>query len=541
MHRSSSASVQLNGTGSSDPDGDAITYTWSAPGITFSNPNCATPTATFPSGTTVVTLTVSDGIESDTDQMSVRVVDTTPPSIVCPATIVVECTQTGGTPATDPAIAAFLTGATATDVCDPNPVITNDGPSFFPDGVTTVTFTATDDATNASTCPANVEVVDTTPPVITVALDRTSLWPPNHKFADIHATIVVTDICDPNPTFVLTSITSDEPDNGHGDGDTAATSRPPRTDRRTRTSDLRSERQGGGDGRKYTIIYTASDDAGNTATDTAWVTVPHSRSGSANSVAGFADGGLQLDATAATFSSWSRPLIEHDARRIDPRETCVGNTRFVLAPESYALTDITGDGRLDLVLTYRSSVVSEEVALATELVEETAPVRTGVAIETVGGIPANAAEPIALHYVSGGVDFLREDIFGVRASLAWDGSGATPIELARDAAPADEAALRPVDRSPAPTPAPAPVAIADRASFDGRTLTILEAGHVRLEVFNVLGRRVSTVADREFGAGRHQVKWDGLDTEGRRAPSGVYFYRLVAPGLNSRGKIGLIH
>ena len=38
---------------------------------------------------------------------------------------------------------------------------------------------------------------------------------------------------------------------------------------------LRAERAGGGDGRVYTIVYTASDGSGNTAVAVATVTVPH--------------------------------------------------------------------------------------------------------------------------------------------------------------------------------------------------------------------------------------------------------------------------
>ncbi|MDH4157923.1 MAG: T9SS type A sorting domain-containing protein [candidate division Zixibacteria bacterium] len=47
------------------------------------------------------------------------------------------------------------------------------------------------------------------------------------------------------------------------------------------------------------------------------------------------------------------------------------------------------------------------------------------------------------------------------------------------------------------------------------------AGHVRLEVFNVLGQKVATLVDRRMAAGAHQVEFDGA-----KMPSGIYFYRL---------------
>ncbi len=49
---------------------------------------------------------------------------------------------------------------------------------------------------------------------------------------------------------------------------------------------------------------------------------------------------------------------------------------------------------------------------------------------------------------------------------------------------------------------------------------------VRLEIFNVAGRKVATLADRAYTAGTHSVYWDAGD-----APSGVYFCRMTADGV----------
>jgi hypothetical protein len=51
------------------------------------------------------------------------------------------------------------------------------------------------------------------------------------------------------------------------------------------------------------------------------------------------------------------------------------------------------------------------------------------------------------------------------------------------------------------------------------------AAQVRMEVFDILGRRVATLADRNFAAGRHSLTWDGAYLAG----SGLYFCRLTTP------------
>ncbi len=51
---------------------------------------------------------------------------------------------------------------------------------------------------------------------------------------------------------------------------------------------------------------------------------------------------------------------------------------------------------------------------------------------------------------------------------------------------------------------------------------------VTLQVYNILGERVRTLADSQFGAGSHTVAWDSNDEAGNRVASGIYFYRLRA-------------
>ena len=56
------------------------------------------------------------------------------------------------------------------------------------------------------------------------------------------------------------------------------------------------------------------------------------------------------------------------------------------------------------------------------------------------------------------------------------------------------------------------------------------SGRVKIDVFDVRGRKVTTLVDRVVPAGRHSVVWDGRDQGGATVPSGVYFSRLTADG-----------
>ncbi|MFO7608544.1 MAG: FlgD immunoglobulin-like domain containing protein [Candidatus Krumholzibacteriia bacterium] len=67
-----------------------------------------------------------------------------------------------------------------------------------------------------------------------------------------------------------------------------------------------------------------------------------------------------------------------------------------------------------------------------------------------------------------------------------------------------------------------------------------QAGHLGLEVFDVRGRLVRTLADGPAPAGAGEVRWDGRAGDGRAAAAGVYFYRLQAGDRTLVGKMALI-
>lgn len=67
-----------------------------------------------------------------------------------------------------------------------------------------------------------------------------------------------------------------------------------------------------------------------------------------------------------------------------------------------------------------------------------------------------------------------------------------------------------------------------------------KAAEVKLEVFNIMGQRVITLADEFREAGEHAVTWDSRDHGGNRVASGIYFYRLQADGVTTTKKMVLM-
>jgi hypothetical protein len=279
------ATATLDGSGSTDPDStpgtndDIGRFDWSEGGTPLASGMIVR--VPFHLGSHDVTLTVTDRAGAiASDDTVVTVIDTTPPSIACPAAITAECQFAGQ------AYVSFAP-ATASDFCYGTATITNDrtpggadASGVYPLGTTIVTFTATDGSGNHGSCQTAVTVRDTIPPVVTAVASPNVLWPPNHKMSAANTTVVATDSCDPSPSIVLASVTSSEPDDAPDGGDGQTTDDIQGT--AIGTSDfqvlLRAERDGNGPGRTYTIAYQAFDHSGNSALASAQVVVPHDMS-----------------------------------------------------------------------------------------------------------------------------------------------------------------------------------------------------------------------------------------------------------------------
>ncbi len=201
---------------------------------------------------------------------------------------------------TDPLVAAFLGAATAMDACDSSPEITHDAPAVLGLGETLVTFTATDDSGNSTSCTSSVTVADTTPPVFEPGFSilPAILQLPNHRLRTMSVPqIVARDVCDPEPV-IFCSVESNEPaDARSGDGRTlfdivfdGVPVMAQGTGERMVAStngigsfelELRAERGGGGMGRTYTTSCSAVDASSNrSAPALSRSKVPHDAHGS---------------------------------------------------------------------------------------------------------------------------------------------------------------------------------------------------------------------------------------------------------------------
>jgi gingipain R len=74
-------------------------------------------------------------------------------------------------------------------------------------------------------------------------------------------------------------------------------------------------------------------------------------------------------------------------------------------------------------------------------------------------------------------------------------------------------------------PAPNPFAGSTAIAF-----TLPATGNMSLDIYDVSGRLVTSIASGEMLAGSHSVIWSGTDSDGVPAPGGLYLLRLTAGG-----------
>ena len=63
---------------------------------------------------------------------------------------------------------------------------------------------------------------------------------------------------------------------------------------------------------------------------------------------------------------------------------------------------------------------------------------------------------------------------------------------------------------------------------------------VSLNIYNILGKKVSTLLNNVVNPGKHKIEWNAKDNEGNPVASGIYFYELSSSSFTARKKMLLI-
>jgi hypothetical protein len=239
--------------------------------LTVVQNDCSTRDGTAITATATVTSTTADPNPTPNNAASATVQVSNPPPVITangPLAVTVEC----ATPYTDQ-------GATAVDACDGMvPVSASSTVNSSVVGSYAVTYTASDSAGGQATpVVRSVQVADTTPPQMSVVAGPLILSPPQHQYINFPIASLATgasDTCDGSVgpgSIVITQVTSDEPDEGDGDGNTindiviAGD---------CRSVQLRAERAGPLNGRVYTVTLRVRDASGNSTTKSVKAFVP---------------------------------------------------------------------------------------------------------------------------------------------------------------------------------------------------------------------------------------------------------------------------
>jgi len=281
--------VTLDGTGSYDPDGDTLAYTWrqtSGPPVqltstTQSQVSFVAPFVDRAGATLIFELVVDDGVAQALDTVTVGVENRNHPPVA----------NAGADQTKDEGSLVTLDGSSSSDpdgdaltfawtqvsgplvgLSDPvSAAPTFTAPPVAPGGEALVFRLVVSDGMDASAPDEVVVTIRHVTDPLSCTLARPSasvLWPPDHKLVPVTIT-GITDPAGARVSVVITGVTQDEPTEGLGDGDTG----PDAFIQGDRVL-LRAERSGTSDGRVYRVAFTATAAAGGSCSGVVSVGVP---------------------------------------------------------------------------------------------------------------------------------------------------------------------------------------------------------------------------------------------------------------------------
>jgi hypothetical protein len=123
-------------------------------------------------------------------------------------------------------------------------------------------------------------------------------------------------------------------------------------------------------------------------------------------------------------------------------------------------------------------------------------------------------------------------VFLVTASdSSGNESEASSLENSFAGVPSDECFERPSLRHSRPNPFSSETHI---------TFDLAKSSNVRLEIYDVSGKKVMTLIDKAYPPGRHTAVWDGLDESGNEAGPGIYFITISAGVFKDTKKVTVV-
>ena len=537
--------------GSNDSDGDPITIV-------------QVPAGPYPLGTTLVALIVTDSHgAADTCHANVTVQDKTKPTIACPANIVKknDVGQAG-------AIVTFT--VTATDACDPVPVVAATPPSgsFFPIGVTAVKAIATDASGNADTCNFTVTISENQKPVVSGIPDQ--ILPYGSTFATINLDTYVTDpdntpsqmtwtyagntqllvsispahvatITKPSPSWSGSeSIIFTATDPGlFSDSDTAVFSIAAPTPLMKITPDslIFTGYVGGanpaGQGAMVTNIGNGTLDW-TAAETTAWFNLS-SASGTAPSgftvtvdITGLGLGDYYGDVTVSSAQATNSPrilkVILHVKSPVDIKLTPDSLSFYARqgsanpASQNVSITNALPSG-----VEFDWDATKTAPWLSLSAISGRTPSTVGFSVD-ISGLGIDTYNTIVVIKQTAMIAGVVDDADTVYVKLIVD----TPTGIEDDHGSTPKSYSL---EQNFPNP------------FNPETVigyNLASPGYVTLTVYNVIGQKIVDVVNGFESAGAKQATWNGKDANGREVQSGIYFYRLTTDNFTMTRKMMLL-
>ena len=370
-------------------------------------------------------------------------VDSTPPVVTTPVSITVAAVDGNGTPASDAAITAFLSAGSANDDVDGAVSVTTDAPDVFPLNDTTVTFSATDAAGNTSTATATVSVTDQAAPILTAPADIAVTASSGSGVAATDADIAV---------FLAAASAIDNVDETVIITNNALTTFPI------------------GD---TTVIFSASDAAGNAAESVTAVVTVAGEVQAGNAVKG------PLHMATVFFDYNGNGELDSD----EPATVTSADGSYTLAedsgaPESYHIIVEFGEETIDSTTgeSYADSDVKLKAAEGGSIVSPMTSLHSHSQTSIAGGEGAQAHEFAAVLGIPDGIDILNYNQYAVGV----DPEEAAKVEkIAQKIMLAAQMITEAIQGAGSSGSTVFPAALAREAAFDALVKTVIEVNAIR--------------------------------------------------------------